>query len=321
MEHLTRRQFVGAALGGLGPAWGCLAASSAAGAAPADPQPPADSPPRATDVVTLGKTGIRPSRLAVGTGSNGAEQRQLGVAGMARLLQYAVDRGVTWWETADMYQTHPHVRAALRAVKRERVVITSKVLTRNGDDRVKTADEVRKDIQRFRQELDTDYIDILLLHCMSDPRWPETMKGPMEALNDAKQKGYARAIGCSLHVLSSLKTAAATRWGDVFLVRINPFAINMDVDQPALIPQVDRVLSTIHKQGKAIYGMKLLGGADPHLHKSRIQGGRIDESLRFALGKQYLSGFTIGFSREEDLDDIIRRIDRLGPPAGKRQKT
>jgi aryl-alcohol dehydrogenase-like predicted oxidoreductase len=273
------------------------------------------------DVVTLGRSGITASRLAVGTGSNGAEQRRRGVAGMARMLQYAVDRGITWWETADMYQTHPHVRAALRAVKRERVVLTSKVLTKDRDGRTKTAAELKADVERFLKELDTDYIDVLLLHCMSDPRWPQTMKGAMQVLAEAKRKGHVRAIGASLHLLAALEAATGAAWGDVFLVRINPFAVNMDVDKPDLIPKVERALEAIHRQGKAIYGMKLLGGTDPHLHKSRIQGDRIDQSLRFALGKRYLSGFTIGLSREKDLDDIIRRIDRIGLRAPKGQAT
>ena len=311
MRGISRRKFFRDGIDGVGPALGGLAATVALGT------DVTGSPARATDVVTLGETGIRASRLAVGTGSNGAEQRRRGVAGMAGLLQYAVDRGITWWETADLYRTHPHVRAALRAVKRRRVVITSKVLTRHDDGGVKTSAEVKEDVERFLKELDTDYIDILMLHCMSDPRWPETMKGAMEVLTQAKQKGHVRAIGCSLHEVGALRAAAKTRWGDVFLVRINPFAVNMDVDKPDLIPAVERLLKTIHKQGKAVYGMKLLGGTNPHLGKSRLQGEQIDESLRFALGRPYLTGFTIGFSREQDLDDVIRRIDAIGPTTRK----
>lgn len=306
MWGINRRKFFGDAARGIRPALGGLAATAALGA------DVAGGPARATDVVTLGKTGIRASRLAVGTGSSGAEQRRRGVAGMARLLQYAVDRGITWWETADLYQTHPHVRAALRTVTRDRVVLTSKVLTRHNDGRVKTAGEVRDDIQRSLKELDTDHIDILLLHCMSGPRWPVAMKGAMEVLDQAKQKGHVRAIGCSLHELGALRAAANTLWGDVFLVRINPFAVNMDVDKADLIPNVERLLKAIHKRGKAVYGMKLLGGADPHLQQSRIRGKQIDESLRYALSRPYLTGFTIGFSREQDLDDVIRRIGAIG---------
>lgn len=259
---------------------------------------------RANDTVTMGKTGIKASRLAIGTGSNAAEQRKRGVPGMVKLFHHAMDRGLYWLETADLYKTHPHVQGFLREIEREKVVVTSKTLS-------KTAEGVRSDIERFRKELDTDYIDILLFHCMSEPDWPEKMKGPMDALSDAKEKGYVRAIGCSLHVLGALEAACKERWGDVYLVRLNPFAVNMDVDKPKEISKVEKAIQLLHKQGKAVYGMKLLGGTNPHIGKSRLQGDQIDASLRFALSRSYLDGFTIGFSREKDIDDIFQRIERV----------
>jgi predicted aldo/keto reductase-like oxidoreductase len=223
---------------------------------------------------------------------------------MVKLFHHAMDRGLYWLETADLYKTHPHVQAFLKEIKRQKVVITSKTLS-------KDAGAVRQDIERFRKELNTDYIDILLLHCMSDPSWPAKMKGPMEALSEAKEKRLVRAIGCSLHVLEALEAASKEPWGDVYVVRINPFAINMDVDNTKRIFMVERALKTLHKQGKAVYGMKLLGGTNPHLGKSHLQGKQIDESLRFALSRPYLDGFTMGFSREKDIDDIIKRIRRV----------
>jgi predicted aldo/keto reductase-like oxidoreductase len=267
---------------------------------------------QATDTVALGQTGIKASRLAFGTGSNGAEQRLLGTQGLARLLRYAKDRGVYWWDTADMYQTHPHVREALKNIRREEVVILTKSLA-------KEPAELRRDIDRFRTELGTDYLDILLLHCMSQADWPQQQRALMDVLSKAKDQGHLRAMGCSLHVmddptgqtLGALSAAAQIDWGDLYMVRINPFAVEMDVGRPEYIPRVERLLRLMHARGKIIYGMKILGGADPHRHAALIQGDKIDQSLKFVLSRPYVSAFTIGFSRPADLDNIIDRIDRL----------
>ena len=221
---------------------------------------------RATDTVRLGKTGIRASRLVVGTGSASTEQRNLGVQGLANLLKKALDRGITWWETADIYQTHPHVAAALRDVRRDRVVITTKTAS-------KDAQSVRADIERFLRELGTDVIDILLLHCMSTPDWTTTMEGPMAVLNEAKKKGQVRAVGASLHVhdprwyasLKPLTAAVDIAWGDIFLVRINPFAVNTDVPKKEGIPHVETIFRSLKQRGAVLYGMKLLGKFVQHL--------------------------------------------------------
>lgn len=258
----------------------------------------------ANDIVTLGNTGIKTSRLAIGTGSNGAEQRRRGIEGMVKVFHHALDKGLFWIETADLYKTHPQVRVFLKEVKRDRVIITSKTLA-------KDALGVRNDVERFRKELGTDYIDILLLHCMSDPAWPEKMKGAMEALSKAKAKGYVRAIGCSLHILGALEAACKEPWGEVYVVRINPFAVNMDVDKSAEIPKVERAIEKLNRQCNAVYGMKLLGGTNAHIRKSRLQGDKIDESLCFVLSRPYLAGFTIGFSQEKQIDDIMQRIRRV----------
>ena len=124
----------------------------------------------ARDIVTLGKTGIKLSRLAQGTGTIGYQgssnqTRKLGISGLADLLRAGVDQGLTFWDCADGYGSHPHVREALKSVKREHVVI----MTKSG---ATSESEMREHIDRFRRELNTDYIDILLLHAVMDPQWP-----------------------------------------------------------------------------------------------------------------------------------------------------
>jgi hypothetical protein len=307
MGATDRRTFLRQAAAGMGVALGVHCMEAEAGRAALEEgtaSAGAGKALRASDVVPLGKTGIRVSRLAMGTGSSGGEQRERGVVGLAKLLRYALDRGIFWIETADLYKTHPHVAAFLKQVQRDKVVITTKTLA-------KEPAAARDDIERFRKELGLDCIDILLLHCMSQGDWTQALRGCMDVLSEAKQKGKVRAIGASLHNLGALEAAARDAWGDVYLVRVNPFAVDTDARKPEDWPRVEKVLETLRSGGKALYGMKLLGGARYH-RDSLLKGEKIDASLRFALTRTYLSGFTIGLSQETDFDDIIRRIDRIG---------
>ncbi len=166
----------------------------------------------------------------MGTGTSGwghtSDQTRLG-ADLTRLLRYGFDRGVTFWEAADQYGSHEFLAAGLKEVDRSKVV----VLTKTNSE---TADGIRNDLERFRKELGTDYIDIVLLHAITDPDWTKNMKGAMDALSEAKQKGIIRAHGCSCHDLGALKAAADSPWVDVDLARINPAGLHMD-DSPAVV--------------------------------------------------------------------------------------
>lgn len=263
------------------------------------------APLKAADQVVLAKTGIKTSRLSIGTGTKGgSEQKQQGVEGMVKLFRSALDEGVRWWDVADMYKSHPYVKAALKEIKRDQVTITSKTWCREKTGN-EARDKVVEDVKRFRDEMGTDYIDIVLLHCMEDPAWPTKLRPAMDALSEMKEKGWVRAVGCSCHSFEALKAAADEPWVEVDLARINPFATLMDVKKAEEVSRVEAVLKTMHERGKAVYGMKILG-------EGQFKGERIEESLRFALSKPYLSGFTIGFSKPEQITDIARRIDRLG---------
>ena len=172
----------------------------------------------ATDRIQLGPRKIELSRLAMGSGTDGVggssnQTRKLGVQGLADLFRAGYDQGVTFWDSADQYGTHPNVKLALKGLPREKVTILSKT-------HASTEKEMRADLDRFRRELGTDYIDILLLHCMTDRDWPDRKKGAMAVISEAQEKGIVRTHGASCHTLEALKTAAATPWVEVDLARI-----------------------------------------------------------------------------------------------------
>jgi 1-deoxyxylulose-5-phosphate synthase len=252
------------------------------------------APPRATDIVTLGPDKVKLSRLAMGTGTKGfmqssAQTRQLGLQGLADLLRFGFDNGVTFWDSADLYGSHPHLREALKSVPRDKVVIMTKT-------RAQTAAEMRQDLDRFRREIGTDYLDIVLLHAVTRADWPERLKGAMEALSEAREKRIVRTHGVSCHSLEALRTAARTPWVHVDLARINPAGVLMDADPKTVVS----VLREMKAAGKGVIGMKVLG-------EGQLRA-RVDEMLRFVLGLDCVDCFTLGFENRREFADLVKRI-------------
>lgn len=246
------------------------------------------------DRVKLGNTGIEMSRVAMGTGTHGFggasnQTRQLGIKGVADMLRAGFDDGINFWETADQYGSHPHVGEALKKVNREEVVILTKTNS-------STYKDVKKDLDRFRLELGTDYLDIILLHAVTDPKWNKNMKGAMDALAEAKKEGILRAQGVSCHSIGALETAAEEPWVDVDLARFNPGGARMDAD----VPTVTKVLERMKKNGKAIIGMKVYGCGQLL--------DRMDECLQFQTGTGITDAFTMGFESIEQMKDIQKRL-------------
>ena len=254
----------------------------------------ADKRKQAEDVVTLGKSGLRVTRLAQGTGTSGVgkqsnQTRGLGERGLADLLLAGIDTGVHFWDLADQYGTHPHAKLALKSIKRDQVTILTKT-------HATSEAEMRADLDRFRQELGTDYLDIVLLHNMQSPTWPQEKAGAMAVLSEAKQKGMIRAHGTSCHTLGALRTAAQTEWVDVDLARLNPVGASMDADPDTVIS----VLRTMKQKGKGVIGMKILGAG--------VLRSRVDEALQFALAQDVLDCFTIGAENVGEFRDLLTRI-------------
>jgi aryl-alcohol dehydrogenase-like predicted oxidoreductase len=249
---------------------------------------------RATDAVTLGRTGIAVSRLAQGTGTHGYAKssdqiRGLGFRGLADLLAAGVDEGLAFWDLADAYGSHPNAREALKSVARDRVVIMTKT-------QASTEREMRADLDRFRREIGVDRIDIVLLHCMTESDWPRQRAGAMAVLSEAKAKGIIRAHGVSCHSLGALKTAAATDWVEIDLARLNPAGAHMDADPATVIG----VLREMKAKGKGIIGMKILAQGDLR--------GRVDEALQYALAQDVLDAFSIGATSRAELRGLIEKI-------------
>jgi aryl-alcohol dehydrogenase-like predicted oxidoreductase len=247
----------------------------------------------ASDTVTLGGTGIKTSRLAMGTGTVGSghhsHQTALGIQGLSDLLRNGYDHGLRFFDAADSYGSHPHVAEALKHVQRDKVTVLTKSWARD-------ADGMRADLDRFRKELGTDYLDVCLMHCVTEADWTERYRGAMDVLSEAKQKGIIRAHGCSCHTIQALRAAAKSPWVEIDFARINPVGAEMDADPATVVS----VLKEMKSAGKAVVGMKILG-----------QGAlrnRQDEGIKHALSLGLLDAFTIGAESKQEQEDLIRRI-------------
>ena len=254
----------------------------------------AEKKKNANDIIKLGNTGIEVSRLAMGTGTHGVNRasnqtRKLGVKGLGELLHSAYDQGIFFWDSADQYGTHPHLKEALKYVPREKVVILTKT-------HATTEEEMKADLDRFRQEIGTDYLDIVLLHFMTKDNWPELKTGAMNMLSQAREDGIVRAHGVSCHTLGALKAAAATDWVQVDLARINPYGSRMDAEVPVVVD----VLKDMKKKGKSIIGMKLFGAGE--------LTDKLDECLQYTLGQDFVDCFTIGQEDRSQMEDLMTRI-------------
>jgi 1-deoxyxylulose-5-phosphate synthase len=247
----------------------------------------------AAETVTLGRTGIKTSLLAMGTGTVGvghhSHQTALGMDGLPRLLQNGYDNGLRFFDAADSYGSHPYVAEALKHVDRSKVTVLTKSWARTGP-------EMQKDLDRFRRELGTDYLDICLMHCVTEADWTTQFRSAMDVLSEAKEKGVIRAHGCSCHSIEALRAAAQSPWVEVDLARINPIGSHMDADPETVVG----VLRQMRASGKAVVGMKILGQGDMRTKQ--------DEALKYALGLGVLDAFTIGAESINEQTDLMKRI-------------
>lgn len=288
---MLRRDFLRRSAAGLAATW--VAGKTARASSFA--LPPVSGTYRAHDEVVLGRTGIRTSRLAMGTGTIGgggeSNQTRMGTNPFVKLMLDGYhDNGLRFFDTADSYGSHPYVKAAIKELPRDKVVVMTK--SDHRDPKV-----MRADLDRFRRELGTDYIDIVLIHCVTEDDWTTQYRSIMDVLSEAKQKGIIRAHGVSCHSIEALRAAAAAAdWVDIDLVRLNPVGAHMDADAETVIS----VVKQMRKAGTGIVGMKILGQG--------AMRDRPSEAVRFALGSGVLDAFTIGAESRQEQDDLTRRI-------------
>jgi predicted aldo/keto reductase-like oxidoreductase len=260
----------------------------------------------ATDWVTLGKSNVKVTRLAFGTGTtSGRAQRELGQDGFTRLVRYAYDRGVRFFETAESYHGMPEMLAiALQGLPRDSYRLMTKYSTpASGDPAPK--------IDQFRKQLNTEYIDILLLHCLRPPTWATDYESLRDGFSLAQQKQIVVAHGASIHGLPALRTIPGNQWLEIAMIRMNHNGTRMDtpdmrdVDVPGNVDEVVTHTKAVHQQGMGVISMKLVGEG------RFIKAEDRDASMKFAMNLGCVDAVTIGFTNTAQIDEAIERMGRV----------
>lgn len=256
--------------------------------------------------VPLGKSGLKLSRVCMGTGVNGGNRQsnhtRMGREKCEALIRDAYDRGIRAFDLADLYGTHPFVIPALKSIPREQFTVISKIWFRPGGIPDKDRPDADVVVERFLKELRTDYIDLLLLHCVESGQWPKELERQMEILAKLKQKGVIRAHGVSCHSTAALEAAAAEPWVDSVHARINPYGTKMDGPAETVAP----ILQKIHAAGKGVVGMKIIGeGAFRNSDEKR------DHSVQYVLGLGCVDILNVGFERSQEIDDFTARVRKV----------
>ena len=257
-------------------------------------------------MVRLGKSGLETTLLGIGTGVHAGNRtsfltRQEKKKSLEVLL-HAYNKGIRYFDCADTYGTHPMMAELFKTIPREELTVSSKIWVRSGGIPEKERPDADVVVDRFRRELNTDYLDLVQLHCMEDEDWTDEYKVQMEILDKLKSQGIIRAHGVSVHSLEAMKAALRSDWVDVIHVRINPYGIAMDKPEPE---EVVAVIHELHNSGKGVIGMKLIGDGE-----FRDDSEKIDNSLRFVLGLGSVDMVIVGFEESAEIDNYSQRIQQ-----------
>ncbi len=255
-------------------------------------------------IVSLGNSGIKTTLLGMGCGVHAGNRksyltRQDRKDSIA-LLRHAYDSGIRYFDNADSYGTHGMVAEALKEIPRDQVTLGSKIWFRDGGIPEPERPDADIVVERFLKELNTDYIDLLQIHCMVEGDWTDSYKRQMDILEKLKSRQLIRAHGVSVHKSEAMQAAIESPWVDVVHARINPYGIAMDQPEPE---KVVSLLHQLHDAGKGLIGMKLVGNG-----KLRDDSEKIDNSLRFVLGLGSVNSIIVGFQTTEEVDNYILRM-------------
>ena len=260
----------------------------------------------AFDTVTLGGTGIKTSRVSLGTGVRGGMRQsnltRSGPENARQLIRGIYDQGVRSFDLADLYGTHPFVPPALEGLPRDSYTLFSKIWWRPGGIPEEERPDADVVVTRFLKELKTDYLDLVLLHCVESADWPKVLAKQMEILANLKRKGLIRAHGVSCHSLPALRAVIDEPWVDSVHSRINPYQIAMDGPPE----EVGGVLKRIRAKGKGVVGMKIIGEG-----RLRDDEEKKNRSIRYAWENGFVDMVTVGFEKTSEVDDFAARLKQV----------
>jgi len=257
----------------------------------------------ATDWVTLGKSGVKVTRLALGTGTfSGRVQRDLGQDGFTRLVRYAYDHGIRFFETSETYgEMHQMLGVALKGIPRDSYRLMSKVTTRPGVDPQVKIDELRK-------QANTEYFDIMLMHYQHVATWPTDTVRWQDGILEAKDKKIVSGYGASVHGLPALRQFPGNKWLEIAMIRMNHKGTKMDAEDfntggPGNVTEVVEHTKQVHSQGMGVISMKLVGEGAFTTREDR------QAAMKFAFQHAGVDAVTVGYKNTAEIDEAIANVN------------
>lgn len=257
----------------------------------------------ATDWVTLGKSGVKVTRLAFGTGTMGGRvQRELGQDQFTRLVRYAYDRGIRFFETAESYgDMHRMLGVALNGIPRDSYRLMSKITTHGDADPQQKIDELRK-------LANTEYFDVMLLHYQHTATWPADSQRWQDGIAEAQAKHAVVGRGASVHGLPALRKFPENDWLQIAMIRMNHKGVKMDAEDYATggLGDVDEVtthVKQVRKDGMGIISMKLVGEGTFTTREDR------QAAMRYAFRKAGVDCVTVGYKNTAEIDEAIENLN------------
>lgn len=258
---------------------------------------------KATDWITLGRSDVKVTRLAFGTGSfSGRVQRQLGQDGFTRLVRYAYDNGIRFFETAESYgDMHRMLGVALKGIPRDSYRIMSKITTRDGADPQAKFDELRK-------LANTEYFDIMLLHWQHTSTWPKDSSRWQDGIQEAQVKKVVVSRGASVHGLPALRQVPGNEWLQVAMIRMNHKGTAMDAedyatDGPGNVPEVVTHVKQVRQEKMGVISMKLIGEGKFTDREDR------KAAMRYAFRNAGVDSVTVGYKNTGEIDEAIENLN------------
>ena len=256
----------------------------------------------ATDMITLGRSGVKVTRLAFGTGTvSGQVQRELGQDGFTRLVRYAYDRGIRFFETSESYdEMHRMLGIALKGIPRDSYQLMSKVTTRDGVNPQQKFDELRR-------LANTEYFDIMLLHWQHTATWPADTARWEDAILEIQSRKVVLSHGASVHGLPALRRVPGNNWLQVAMIRMNHTGKSMDAEDyatqgPGKVAEVVTHVQEVRKQGMGVISMKLAGEGSFDREDRR-------KAMRFALRNAGVDCVTVGYKSPAEVNEAIENLN------------
>jgi uncharacterized protein len=235
------------------------------------------------DKTNFGNTSLSVSKLCFGTLTVGPLQAKFGIPRAVKVFEYAWERGINFFDSAELYGTQPYIGALSNHIRHEAVVVTKSYSD--------TADKMRESVENSLREMKLDSIPVYLLHEQESSLTLSGHRRALDVLLEYKQKGLIQVLGVSTHTVEVTRVVRLLPELEVIfsMHNIEGYGIKDGTRE-----DMEDELKQDYEAGLGVYLMKSLGGGKL-LHRAR-------EALEYSRDYPYAHSVAIGMKDEREVD-------------------